>query len=106
MKNFGKILLASTAVIALGGAANAADLPVYTKAPPLAPAPPLVSCTSAVQFIVTDCPLTYYGITVYGTVDVGGGYESHGTPFNKNIITGVEELIQKNSNHPGLAYDA
>ncbi|MDR3484944.1 MAG: porin [Bradyrhizobium sp.] len=101
MKNFGKILLASTAVIALGSAANAADLPVYTKAPPLTPAPPLVSCTSAVQFIVTDCPLTYYGITVYGTVDVGGGYESHGTPFNKNIITGVEELIQKNSNHPG-----
>ena len=97
MKNFGKILLASTAAIALCGAAQAADLPAYTKAPPLAPAP-LVSCTSAVQFIVTDCPLTYYGITVYGTVDMGVGYESHGAPFNKNIISGVEELVQKNSN--------
>src|ERR1035441_7324750 len=73
VKNFGKILLASTAAIALCGAAHAADLPVYTKAPPLAPAPALVSCTSAVQFIVTDCPLTYYGITVYGTVDMGAG---------------------------------
>src|ERR1700722_12071366 len=98
VKNLGKILLASTAAIALGGAAHAADLPVYTKAPPPVAAPALVSCTSAVQFIVTDCPLTYYGITVYGTYDVGGGYESHGTPFNKNIISGVEELIQKNSN--------
>ena len=97
MKNVGKILLASTAAIALSGAAYAADFPVYTKAdpPPLAPA----SCYSAVQFIVTDCPLTYYGITVYGTIDMGGGYESHGTPFNSNIVSGVEELIRKNSNH-------
>jgi predicted porin len=88
--------LASTAAIALCSAAQAADLPIYTKAapPPLAPA----SCSSAEQFIVTDCPLTYYGITVYGTVDIGGGYETHGTPFNNNIITGVEELVQKNSN--------
>ena len=97
MKNFGKILLASTAAIALCGAAHASDLPVYTKAPPPgpAPAPALVSCTSAVQFIVTDCPLTYYGITVYGTIDVGGGYETHGAPFNGHIITGVSELVQK-----------
>ena len=103
MKNFGKILLASTAAIALCGAAHAADVsavPVYTKAPPLAPAP-LVSCTSAVQFIVTDCPLTYYGITVYGTIDMGGGYESHGAAFNKDIISGVQELIRKNSNGSG-----
>jgi predicted porin len=99
VKNFGKIFLASTAAIALcGAAAHAADLPVYTKAPP----PPLAptSCTSPEQFIVTDCPLSYYGITVYGTIDVGGGYESHGAPFNSSIITGVEELVQKNSNKP------
>jgi predicted porin len=103
VRHFGKILLASTAAIALCGAAHAADVsavPVYTKAPPPAPAP-LVSCTSAVQFIVTDCPLTYYGITVYGTIDMGGGYESHGAAFNKNIISGVQELIRKNSNAPG-----
>jgi predicted porin len=101
VKNIGKILLASTAAIALCGAAQAADLPVYTKAPPPLSPPPLVSCTSAVQFIVTDCPLTYYGITVYGTIDMGVGYESHGAPFNKNIISGVQELIRKNSNNPG-----
>jgi predicted porin len=100
VKNFGKILLASTAVIALGSAAHAADLPAYTKAPAMTPAPALVGCTSAVQFVVTDCPLTYYGITVYGTIDMGGGYESHGSAFNKNIISGVQELIRKNSNNP------
>jgi predicted porin len=96
VKNFGKSVLASTAAIALCGVAYAADLPVYTKAPP----PPLAptSCTSAEQFIVTDCPLTYYGITVYGAIDIGGGYETHGTPFNKDLHTGVEELVQKNSN--------
>jgi predicted porin len=97
VKNFGKILLASTAAIALCSAAHAADLPVYTKAPPAPIAPALVSCTSAVQFIVTDCPLTYYGITVYGTVDMGGGWESHGAPYNKDIITGVSELVRKQS---------
>ena len=97
MKNFGKILLASTAAIALCSAAQAADLPVYTKAPPPLTPAPLVSCTSAVQFFVTDCPLTYYGITVYGTIDMGGGWESHGAPYNKNIITGVSELVRKQS---------
>jgi predicted porin len=96
VKNFGKILLASTAAIALCGAAQAADLPAYTKAPPLAPVAPM-SCTSVGQFFFTDCPLTAYGITVYGTVDLGGGWESHGAPYNKNIITGVTELVMKQS---------
>jgi predicted porin len=102
VKKIGRILVASTAAIALCGVAHAADVssaPIYSKEPPppLAPA----SCSSAVQFIVTDCPLTYYGITVYGAIDLGGGYESHGAPFNKDIPTGVEELIRKNSNHGG-----
>jgi predicted porin len=102
VKNFGKILLASTAAIALCGAAQAADLPVYTKAPPPLTPAPLVSCTSAVQFFVTDCPLTYYGITVYGTIDVGGGWESHGAPFNGNFPTGVSELINKQNRHTSM----
>ena len=101
MKNFGKLLLASTAAIALCGAAQAADLPAYYKAPPApdASAAP-ASCTNVPDFIATNCALAYYGITVYGTIDIGGGYETHGTPFNQNIITGVEELVQKNSNKP------
>lgn len=93
--------------MAFYGAAHAADmpaypaatLPVYTKAPPAA-AGAAPSCTDPVQFVVSDCALSYYGITVYGTIDIGGGYETHGTPFNHDIITGVEELVQKNSNRP------
>jgi hypothetical protein len=99
VKNFGKLLLASTAAIALCGAAQAADLPAYYKAPPApdASAAP-ASCTNVPDFITTNCALAYYGITVYGAIDMGGGYDTHGTPFNQNIITGSEELIQKNSN--------
>jgi predicted porin len=45
-----------------------------------------------------DCPLSAYGITVYGTVDVGGGYESHGAPFNGDAKTAVSEVISKVNN--------
>jgi predicted porin len=45
-----------------------------------------------------DCPLSAYGVTLYGTVDVGGGYETHGTPFNGDSKTGVSEVVAKNSN--------
>jgi len=45
-----------------------------------------------------DCPLSAYGITFYGTIDVGGGYETHGAPFNGDSKTGVSELISKVNN--------
>ncbi len=32
---------------------------------------------------VSDCPLTYHGFTVYGTVDVGYGYDTAGIGFGK-----------------------
>ena len=82
--------------IAMAGA-QAADLP--TSKPAAVPPPTLVSCANPMEFITTDCPLTWYGVTVYGTVDMGVGWQSHGTPFNRSIISGVEELVSKNSNH-------
>jgi predicted porin len=45
-----------------------------------------------------DCPLSAYGLTAYGTIDVGGGYESHAAPFNGDSKTGVGELISKINN--------
>jgi len=45
-----------------------------------------------------DCPLSVAGVTVYGTIDVGGGYETHGAPFNGDSKTGVGELISKINN--------
>jgi predicted porin len=95
---FGKTLLACGAGIALCGAAQAADVPTSKPAAPPPPAAP-ASCTSPLDFATTDCPLTWYGVTFYGAIDMGVGWESHGTPFNRNIISGVEEFIQKNSNH-------
>nr|WP_246731456.1 porin [Methylocapsa sp. S129] len=85
-------------VLGAAGAAHAADLPT-SKPAPVPPPPTLASCATPMEFITTACPLTYYGITLYGTVDMGGGWQSHGTPFNGAIATGVEELVQKNSNH-------
>ena len=45
----------------------------------------------------TDCPLSYWGITFYGQVDVGGGYETHAAKLNPRISNGVHELISKQS---------
>ena len=90
--------LASVAGIALCGGAQAADLPTSKPTPPPAPTGP-ASCMSPTDFVTTDCLLSWYGVTFYGVVDMGVGWESHGAPFNPHIITGVEEFIQKNSNH-------
>ena len=43
-----------------------------------------------------DCPLTYAGITLYGTLDGGYGYETHGVPGNPSAGK-VNYGIQKNS---------
>ena len=45
-----------------------------------------------------ECPLTWNGITLYGTLDYGAGYQTNGAPFNNVYPNGVEELISKNSN--------
>jgi predicted porin len=43
--------------------------------------------------------LTWNGITLYGIVDVGLSYETHGAPVNDYFPAGIENIIQKNSNH-------
>jgi hypothetical protein len=77
----------------VAGGAAAADLPIPTKAMPVAATPAI--CGSVYDFFFTSCPLTWYGMTVYGTVDVGGGYQTHGAPFDPNIQSGASYLIQK-----------
>lgn len=92
------LLLASTAGLLLVGGAHAADLPTK-KTPPVPP--PAVNCFGSfwnwLNSSAAECPLSYGGFTLYGTIDMGGGYESHGTAFNPVYPTGVEELISKNS---------
>jgi predicted porin len=80
-------------------AALAAYAPIApTNAPPLltkAPPPADRACTSYENFRDTDCSLTWHGITIYGTYDIGAGWVSHGTPPNGLNYEG-ESLINRN----------
>ena len=108
--SLGMIGVSAFLIAAPLGAATAADM--VTKAPPPAAAPasppPPAPCGSLWDFVATACPLTWYGITVYGTIDVGGGWQSHATPFGGTSVPGQEYLVQKNSNRSlwGLAPNA
>jgi predicted porin len=88
-------------VFAFSGAAQAADASsadaTANKAPPAAAAP-TPTCSSFEDWIVTDCPLSWYGVTIYGTVDTGVGWQSNGSPFNRYSSFGVNYLISKSSN--------
>jgi predicted porin len=50
-------------------------------------------------FVADDGSLTFHGITLYGTVDIGVAYQTHGTPLSNSAGSGLEYLISKNSNH-------
>ena len=67
-----------------------------TKGPTYAP-PPSIACGSAYDFFFTACPLSWYGVTVYGTIDVGGTYQTHGTPLDPNHPVGASYLIGNSS---------
>jgi predicted porin len=46
-----------------------------------------------------DDALTYHGITLYGTVDIGLQYQTHGAPISDYFPAGSADIVQKNSNH-------
>jgi predicted porin len=52
------------------------------------------------DFIETDCQLTWYGITVYGTIDAGAGWQSHGAPLDPRGPPGASYIIQKMNRSP------
>jgi hypothetical protein len=72
-----------------------ADEPIVTKAPPAALPTSSNACTSVWSFFVTDCPLSWYGVRLYGTIDAGGGYQTHGAPLDPNYAQGSSYLVQK-----------
>ena len=71
-------------------------VPAVTNKASLQPA----TCSSLEDFVVTACPLTWNGITLYGTIDGGVTWLSHGAPFNGTSAVGADYLIQKYSNRP------
>ena len=99
MYSFKSCLFTACAIGALAAPAYAADLPSANPPPP-PPAPTLAACGSVHDFFTTDCPLSYSGVRLYGTIDIGGGYQTHGTPFNNASLYGAQDLVQKSSNRP------
>jgi predicted porin len=91
------------AALVLGflGAAKAADVSpsagMPKKAPPATVSTP-AACSSFVDFIATNCQLSWSGVTVYGIVDAGVGWQSHGAPFDRISAVGQTYIISKYSN--------
>src|SRR6187399_1994098 len=87
------------AAVILAGAccaveARAADA-VPTAASAATTASPPKPCADPSDFITTNCQLTWQGITVFGIVDTGVGWQSHGAPFDPKSAVGSSYLIQK-----------
>src|ERR1700694_6105376 len=63
-----------------------------------AAAPAQAQSASAPAPKAPDGSLTWNGITLYGIVDVGLQYQTHGVPISDYFPAGTESIIQKNSN--------
>ena len=48
--------------------------------------------------LASDGPLKWHGITLFGVLDAGVAWQSHGAPFNGYYPQGLEYAISKNSN--------
>ena len=72
-----------TASLAAAGVAQAQTASAPASAPASKPA---------------DSSLTWNGITLYGIVDIGLQYQTHGVPISDYFPAGTEAIIQKNSN--------
>ena len=97
--------LAATALVAgFSTAAFAADADQAQGYGPAGPTAQVAAnpasgapCSSPQELFATACPLTWYGITLYGTYDIGVGWVSHGLPENGVNYEG-ESLINRNGN--------
>ena len=99
MKKRGLLKSAPPALALFAGliwsAAALADEPVLTKAP-VASAPAASStCQGVPDFFLGTCQLAWYGVRFYGVIDVGGGYQTHGAPWDPNFPQGSSYLVQK-----------
>ncbi len=83
-------LAALASLFVLNHAARAQNVP----GPPATPAA-AAPCGSFEEFATTECPLTWHGITLFGTYDVGVGWVSHGMPVNPYNYEG-ESLVNRN----------
>jgi predicted porin len=89
--NKAKLVLATAVLCFSSTLVNGQGANTDTKAQPKTPDP----CTSGHEFATTDCALTWHGITLYGSYDVGVGWVSHGLPENGYNYEG-ESLVNRN----------
>ena len=73
----------------------ATQLTSQNPAPNPAPRTP-DPCASGHEIAATDCALTWHGVTVYGTYDVGAGWVSHGLPQSPYNYEG-SSLVNRNA---------
>src|SRR5262249_9700986 len=59
----------------------------------------MVHAQSAPPVPADDGSLTWKGITLYGIVDIGLQYQTHGAPISDYYPAGSANIVQKNSNH-------
>jgi hypothetical protein len=62
------------------------------------------TCTGTWDFIATDCQLTWYGITLYGVIDAGFTYQTHGAPLDPRSPPGSAYIVQRYS-RPSSRWD-
>jgi predicted porin len=56
-----------------------------------------LSANAAFAADATDDSLTWFGVTLYGTIDVGYMYQNRGTPLSDYFPVGLETMVQKNA---------
>ncbi len=93
MKRLGIVLLAAVSFASL---AQAADLPTKKEAAPAEKPNCFASFWSWLNASASDCPLTYAGITLYGTLDIDAADLHQGVGSNPSADK-VSYGIQKNS---------
>jgi predicted porin len=91
-------------LLAIAGSLYAAEAWAADLVPMKAPEPVATStpkpCTSAWDFAATNCQLTWDGITVFGAIDFGFGWQTNGAPFDRRSAVGASYLIQKQNRGP------
>src|SRR6202050_97220 len=76
-------------------AAGLADEPILTKAPAVSAPAASTNCQGVPDFFLGTCQLAWYGVRFYGVIDVGGGYQTNGAPFNPQFPQGSSYVVQK-----------
>jgi predicted porin len=82
----------------VGGVVQTSAETTPTKAPLEASDSTSKTCSDAWDFFATNCQLTWQGATVYGAVDGGASWQSHGAPLDPRSAVVASYLIQKQNN--------